>query len=736
MTKQFEPQASLSGLQVRWIDLFPWLAATIPADESDWSGSVIDLKDRVANDQFFSEIAALAIRHLKYWELGDIFPRVLPDWPVERISSNTRVQNVLRQQRCATVGDILDRQVADISDWRNVGTMVVDSIFQGLARHSVEVADLVDVATVEVGTAIATDDDAVFDKSMQEAAARLFFLGRPALRQLVADIETIAAWNRTLGLQSGRIIGEDLLEGTPANVREARERIDEITASEIFPDIQDTELDAPSLLSLALSELDERELDVLDSRMFFVPGDENSKAPTLEEVGARWGVTRERVRQVEGKARARMLTAMSRGELGAVALAARSVVGVVSPVEELLRKIPVLAKEVAVVGKPAWFVLDRLDDDYEIEDGWCATPTVAEAKERTKVLLEDLSDDYGLVELDTIDIVTTLEEHKETKTKEWLEYCGYLVDEKTVLTRSSNQCDLAAAILIKHGRPMSIDDIFAAMARGSSVRSLAQRLAEDPRFVRSDRNSWALKSWGTEEYSNIRELIREIIEQNNGSVDVEQLVKEITSRFDVRPNSVVAYASAPPFELIRRKVRLADNSPKPKKSPHETKNLYRTPAGWSYRIKVSSDHLRGSGSVAPMAVASILNLEYGETRELQSTEGPQHVYWSGISPGFGTIRKFLMKQDVEVGSQAFLCLNDDGTFDFRVAREPVADVLADSMGLIDAPPADSPETALQALALAVGLPSDAGVDQIWFAYADRGESDLENLVQELGRLID
>ena len=82
-------------------------------------------------------------------------------------------------------------------------------------------------------------------------------------------------------------------------------------------------------------------------------------------------------------------------------------------------------------------------------------------------------------------------------------------------------------------------------------------------------------------------------------------------------------------------------------------------------MRISTDHLRGSGSVAPHAIATILDLHSGETRQLDNPLGPQSVAWTGLQPQFGTIRRFLMAEDVAAGAEAFLVLHDDGDFLLR-----------------------------------------------------------------------
>jgi len=61
-------------------------------------------------------------------------------------------------------------------------------------------------------------------------------------------------------------------------------------------------------LRIAMSMLDERERDVVSARFAFPPFDGQE---TFEAIGKRWGVTKERARQVEGAALAKLRKALS-----------------------------------------------------------------------------------------------------------------------------------------------------------------------------------------------------------------------------------------------------------------------------------------------------------------------------------------------------------------------------------------------------------------------------------------
>jgi hypothetical protein len=164
--------------------------------------------------------------------------------------------------------------------------------------------------------------------------------------------------------------------------------------------------------------------------------------------------------------------------------------------------------------------------------------------------------------------------------------------------------------------------------------------------------------------------------------------------------------------------------------------MFRRPGAWAYRVRITTDHLRGSGSVAPVAVASILDLQFGETRQLDSALGPQSVAWTGIQPQFGTIRRFLMDQDIAAGTEAFLVIHDDGTFSFEVGRELTGNALLDALSLIGAPATPSIDEARAALTAAVGLPEASPVSSVIGAYRERGDGDIADLLTSVRETLE
>ena len=209
---------------------------------------------------------------------------------------------------------------------------------------------------------------------------------------------------------------------------------------------------------------------------------------------------------------------------------------------------------------------------------------------------------------------------------------------------------------------------------------------------------------------------------------LDNLVEHITGKYSVTTSSVVAYATAPPFETREGIVRLAGTDREVRKSPERTRRLYRREQAWVYRIRVTTDHQRGSGSVAPVAIATILDLQFGDTRQLSSPLGPQAIGWTGIQPSFGTIRRFLMDGDIAAGTEAFLVIRDDGTFGFEPVPSLSGEPLRDALTMVGASRALYGEAARAALIAGICLPVDSPVASIIGGYRERGDGDVADLL--------
>ena len=125
----------------------------------------------------------------------------------------------------------------------------------------------------------------------------------------------------------------------------------------------------------------------------------------------------------------------------------------------------------------------RLDDAYEIEDGWCATPTVAAAKAETASISRTWPMTTALFASLISRSLCPTESRDPEWTVTWLEYCGY--DRwRAPDTRMRSLGDVAAALLSIEGAPL-YRHADSRKAVGAAVDPLpGHAIALDDRFSR------------------------------------------------------------------------------------------------------------------------------------------------------------------------------------------------------------------------------------------------------------
>jgi hypothetical protein len=650
------------------------------------------------------------LERLTKWTIGQIFPTLPAGTDLARLAMNKRAKNALTRFGYYTMGDLQSLELADLLDLPQVGIGTVDSILQALAGAS----------TLGSASALLIPDAGQARRPITPRDPGNGPTGNAS--GVIDDLETVARWYAALGMQSHPLLDTPMPPGSPPEVTKAWERLKLISAEEV---LGQAGIDVANLLQRWVSMLDDRAQEIM-ARRFFA-----DQPQTLDSLAQDLGVTRERVRQIEATARAELSRVLESSDpVGAVNAAVRELVGTVLPLADLLGLIPALAHRVLAVDQPAWRVLDRLDDAYEIKDGWCASPTVLSAQTETMTRLQEHANRHGVASVDDL-YPLNLNQPEESafeRLRDWLSYCGFMVESNYVFTRVQSVSDRAAAILSVTGSPMSSQEILDRLGVERSLGSLRNAMASDDRFERVDRDKWALPEWGLESYSGVRAVMRQEIARDGGQVPMETLIERVTGRYSVSASSVISYASAPPFETRSGIVRLATGDRDARKSPERTRRLYRNADGWLYRVMVTKEHLRGSGSQAPVALAAILGLQHGQVRQLHSALGTQTISWISSQPTFGTIRRFLVDGDIETGSEVFLVIGDDGSFRIAPINAGDPDPLRRALILAGATDPAALQHPRAALATAIGLPKESPAASVIGGYRERGDTDIAELL--------
>ena len=710
----------------RWIDFFPWLEAAIASSGSTTAGASAWWQEPVdaSGQQRWKRLADasdLALECLTRWTIGQIFPALRAGTVLAHLSMTNRAKNALARFGYRTAGDLLGLELGELFDLPNVGVGTVDAILQGLA----------DASALEPAPAAMPTRHAGEGRTARPAY-NLPSADVLEPQSFIEDLQTVASWYALLGMPGRPLLGAPVAPGSPPEVIKARERLEMVTPGDLIGP-GPAAVDAACLLQTCTAGIDERLRGILARRLFA------DRPARLEELGQDLDLTRERVRQLEAKARAQIAEVLGPGQaLSMVSAAVRELVGAVLPLADLLAMIPALARPVDAVGQPTWRVLDRLDDTFEIKDGWCAAPTILSAQTETMTRVGEAADRHGVARISDLGPLSpsNSDELRLASMRDWLRYCGCLVDGEHVFTRFQSVGDRAAGILSAAGSPMSAQDILDRFGVERSLTSLKNAMGSDDRFTRVDRDKWALAEWGLDSYSGIRALIRDEIAREGGQIAIDLLIERITGKYTASASSVTTYASAPPFEARDGVVRLAAGDRTVRKGPERTRRMYRRPSCWLYRITVTRDHLRGSGFPAPVAVAAVTGVQPGRTRDLSSALGPQSINWTGSQPAFGSILRYLVDADIETGSEIFLVLGDDGSFRIEPIDSSATDAVDRALRLAGAATAAARQQPRAALATAIVLPEDSPAASVIGGYRERGDNDIADLLLSVRDQLD
>ncbi|OGG42910.1 hypothetical protein A2841_03000 [Candidatus Kaiserbacteria bacterium RIFCSPHIGHO2_01_FULL_48_10] len=325
-----------------------------------------------------------------------------------------------------------------------------------------------------------------------------------------------------------------------------------------------------------IAALPERSRDVIVSR--YGLGDK-VKGETLDAIGKRYGITRERVRQIENQAIKGIQESPAIGKESVAFTALENAIrelGGILPEHMILDE---FAKDeetrnhlyfLLVVGKP--FIPAKESSDFKSR--WFVDKELAESVESAlkqvhgKVKPSDVLQEDQLVDhvMSCLTRVNTKYRSKDT-VRRWLELSNCLM--KNPLgewgkasapgIRVKNIRDHAYLALKRHGSPMhfrevarSIDKLFGKSAHEATTHN---ELIKDDRFILVGRGIYALKEWGYRA-GPVVEIIKEVLKEAKGSLSREEIVKRVGKERYVKQNTIIVNLQNPAFEKANGKYSL------------------------------------------------------------------------------------------------------------------------------------------------------------------------------------
>lgn len=314
-----------------------------------------------------------------------------------------------------------------------------------------------------------------------------------------------------------------------------------------------------------LSEISDRARDVVVKRF----GLESEKGLTLEAIGQEYGITRERVRQIENAALAGIRKSEHFEKTNPVFEELREVVtklGAIVPEDELLSSIssdPNIQNHITfflVLGDP--FTKEK--ENTEFRHRWI---TDAEIARRVEGALRDIAssiDSDALVPerelvgqfLNALEDVA--DEYKnEDNALRWLKLAktidknplGEWGSSGSASVRAKSIRDLAYLIIRREGNPMHFSEVAKAIeetfGRKAHKATCHNELIKDNRFVLVGRGLYALTDWGYMP-GVVHDVIHQLLEKH-GPLTRDEIVDLVLKERYVKPNTIIVNLQNPKY---------------------------------------------------------------------------------------------------------------------------------------------------------------------------------------------
>lgn len=304
--------------------------------------------------------------------------------------------------------------------------------------------------------------------------------------------------------------------------------------------------------------LPERSRIVLESR--FGLGT-SSERVTLEAIGKRYGITRERVRQIENHALAALKKSPAFGAAEAAFHELERIIDSLGGIvcEDDLLNFMTKDKSMQnhiyfllVLGDPFKF---RKEDD-EINRCWYVDAELAgKVESALKTLYGGLSDEDLIPEGEMIDrflkeLQTINDKHRNSEVmRRWLTISksigknplGEWGQATSQNVKTKGVRDFAYLAVKKHGSPLHFREVATLIekmfARKAHVATTHNELIKDPRFVLVGRGMYALREWGYTE-GVVRDVVREVL-RKNGPLTRDQIIEKVLKERHVKPGTIV-----------------------------------------------------------------------------------------------------------------------------------------------------------------------------------------------------
>lgn len=315
-----------------------------------------------------------------------------------------------------------------------------------------------------------------------------------------------------------------------------------------------------------LSSLPARAQDIIIGRFGLR---ENGEEMTLESIGKKYGITRERVRQIENyainhirKSENYKKEQNSFDELKNIIKSMGSIISEEDLLEHLTKDTNTkkFIHFMLVIGDQ----FNKIKEDEEFKHRWHIDSELSDKIHiALRKLYEKLKDDEIIPESEMISsflehIKDISEDYKKDEIlTRWLSISkniaknplGEWGKSKSPNIKTKGVRDYAYLILRKHGSPIHFREVAKLISevfkKKAHVATTHNELIKDPRFVLVGRGLYALKEWG---YSTgvVRDVIKDIIKKE-GPLTKEQILEKVMKERYVKQNTILVNLQNPKF---------------------------------------------------------------------------------------------------------------------------------------------------------------------------------------------
>lgn len=410
--------------------------------------------------------------------------------------------------------------------------------------------------------------------------------------------------------------------------------------------------------------------------VFWARVSESTPRVTLQELAAEFGVSRERIRQVEVRVRHAFQRFLSEDESAPIHWRAESigqilgVAGKFNTVEEKLTA-PDHCRDYSKI------VLE-LAGPYVTEKGWYVLESALQDEPTPRILGQ--ADEAGRIDFELASRCLTEWGLETAYHHDWLTRNGDIRHFNNHLVYwGTSVNDRLVFALADLGSPATIDELMRHIGEDRSRQSAVNAASSDARLVRVSRTHWGLSSWDLPEYAGTAYSMRSLLVEAGGSMSIDEVVLKMSRTFQVSEGTTRTYCQCPMFVTKGNTIRLRTQEDEPYKLNMESidraTGVFHLGSGRvGLLLKVDHNMLRGSGTMLPRAAGAILQVDVNANLEFADRLGnlvmvtfPETAF---MGPSLGSIRLIAENLSVDEGDSLTLVLDQSSMSVEAMATKP------------------------------------------------------------------